>query len=433
MPRLGTFLQNHKVLKVTFLILLVFCVIELGSGAVIFASYHILGSPKRISHFRFHPLWTGEDISNYAHLWNEPHPVYGYQLRPNVSNECGLTTDRHGFIHNGDSSREITREAFTIFLVGGSTVAGHGSSCNDQTISAHLERILSEKLPGVMVINAGVAGYYSPIEFLKVADDIMSYDPEVVISLSGTNDFRHEPVGLPGRDPQYFLIPYHLKLMKVLEDTSDLGWSAQNFLLNLLKPVDRLYSTFLVKNAIRAASGRRVLSKSSSDLLTTVRSGFGIKDVTESDLADIREDGFEDKMDQNLAPYTYYIESTESIVRTAGAQYYFLLQPILFTESRQLSEEEKLALEIARVGLYRNYGTDTYRRALYFWGEADKRLRGSLQNYHDFRDVFEDGGDVYSDHIHYTDAGNRIIAERIADILIENGALAETELISKVH
>lgn len=430
MRKFNTYCKYHKQLRILLVAFAVLLVIELVSGGIILASHYILGSPKRISHFRFHPFWTGEDIGSYGRLWNEPHPVYGYQIRLNVSDECGLTTDRQGYIHNGDSNRNITKEAFTIFIVGGSTVVGHGSSCNDQTISAHLERILSEKYPGVMVINAGVAGYYSPIEFLKITNEILFYDPEIVISLSGTNDFRHDPVALPGREPQYFLLPYHINLMETLEGTNRLWWSTGNFLRNIVQPINRLYVTFLVKNAVQAIMGKRVGSKSSSELLENVKSGFGLNSVTDDDVSQIREDGFKEKMDGNIIPYTSYIKYIESIVHTAGSKYYFLLQPILFTESRQLSKQEKLALEIAKVGLYKRYEIDVFQRARYFWNEVDKRLNDALENYYDFRDVFEYGDEAYSDHIHYSDAGNRVIAERISNILIKNGALTEIDSAS---
>ena len=255
----------HKYIKISLMIIAAFCAIELASGAMIVAAHYFVGSPKRLSHFRFHPIWTGENIVSYESLWNEPHPVYGYQNRLHVSDECGMSTDRHGFIHNGDSNREITTERFTIFIVGGSTVVGHGSSCNDQTISAHLERILSKRYPDVMVINAGVSGYYSPVEFMKIANEILFYDPEIVITLSGTNDFRHEPTNLPGREHQYFLQNYHINLFKTLEGTNNLWWSAKNFLWNIVKPINRTYVAFVVKNGFRVILGQGVLSPSSGE------------------------------------------------------------------------------------------------------------------------------------------------------------------------
>lgn len=423
MNRINIFLHKHKYIKIALIVIVAVCVIEFASGAMIVAAHYFVGAPKRLSNFRFHPLWTGENILNYARLWNEPFPVYGFQMRLHVSDECGMSTDRHGFIHNGDSNREITTEAFTVFIVGGSTVAGHGSSCNDQTISAHLERILSERYPGVMVVNAGVPGYYSPQEFLKIANEILFYDPEIVISLSGTNDFLHEPTNFHRNKYQYFLNEYHIGLFKTLGQTDSLWWSAKNLLWNIVKPVTHTYVAFVVKYGFRAIVQTQVVTPSLGDIVERVKSGFGIDSASDDDISQIHEDNIETKMSERINSFVRYIKYEDSIVSTSDTRYYFLLQPILFTEARQLPEKEQLASRLSRLGYYRKFGIDVLNRAGFFWDEVDKRMKHNISHYYDFRQVFEDGAEVYSDQIHYNDEGNLIIAARIADLLTEDGAL----------
>ena len=48
-----------------------------------------------------------------------------------------ISTDRYGFIHNGDKDRLIKEGA--IFAFGGSTLAGIGSGPNEKTIPAIIE------------------------------------------------------------------------------------------------------------------------------------------------------------------------------------------------------------------------------------------------------------------------------------------------------
>ena len=66
---------------------------------------------------------------------------------PGYSNN--LETDRYGFIHNG-IDLEITNETYNIFVTGGSTVEGRGSSSNSNTIAANLEKIHKKNSIGRM-------------------------------------------------------------------------------------------------------------------------------------------------------------------------------------------------------------------------------------------------------------------------------------------
>ena len=109
-----------------------------------------------------------------------------------------------------------------IFLLGGSTAFGYGSSSNAATISAQLEQRLQERLqqqnaspqlykPDVLpsnpkqrqksadkpakikpgdyrVINAAVPGYASGNELAQVALEILKYDPDLIIVLDGYVD-----------------------------------------------------------------------------------------------------------------------------------------------------------------------------------------------------------------------------------------------------
>ena len=109
-----------------------------------------------------------------------------------------------------------------IFLLGGSTAFGYGSSSNAATISAQLEQRLQERLqqqlaspqlykpdllpanpeerqkfaskptkikPGnYRVVNAAVPGYASGNELAQVALEILKYDPDLIIVLDGYVD-----------------------------------------------------------------------------------------------------------------------------------------------------------------------------------------------------------------------------------------------------
>src|SRR5262245_34760877 len=124
--------ERYPVLTMSIGVCFLLIIIELLCGGAIFLSHSVLGIPKRLSVFKLHPFITGQNIVQYEGLGQETFPVFGYVNRIHTSKECG-TTDRYGFIHNGDPWREIKPTDFTVFIVGGSTVMGLGTSCNNHT------------------------------------------------------------------------------------------------------------------------------------------------------------------------------------------------------------------------------------------------------------------------------------------------------------
>ena len=169
--------ERHPKMTLIVIVIVILVFMEMVSLGIIWGSHFIFGKPGSMNDFVLHPFYTGKNLMDQATRWFEFHPVYGFSVKINISDDCGYTTDRYGFIHNGDSTRELRQDAFKIFILGGSTVAGHGASCNDQTIPAQLEHIISEKYREVQVVNVGVPGQFSAIELSRVINEIVFYNP----------------------------------------------------------------------------------------------------------------------------------------------------------------------------------------------------------------------------------------------------------------
>ncbi|MBM3751961.1 MAG: SGNH/GDSL hydrolase family protein [Acidimicrobiia bacterium] len=130
------------------------------------------------AHVRYRP-WTG--------------PMY----RP-YQNEVrtGLGTDRHGFIHNGDPSRDLTTKApgvYRIFILGGSPVAGMWSG--DVTIAGRLEVLLNAGPDPAgrrfEVVNAAMEGWNSSQELAMLSNYLPEFAPDLIIAINGFNDVFH--------------------------------------------------------------------------------------------------------------------------------------------------------------------------------------------------------------------------------------------------
>ena len=116
------------------------------------------------------------------------YPVYHYE--PNQSLD---TININSFGFRGDDFNKIKNsDTYRIFMVGGSTTFGSGSTSDHTTIPAYLEKKFLENNYDVEVINAGVSAASSIEEAYKIHNLYKEYNPDLFIIYDGWNDsFTH--------------------------------------------------------------------------------------------------------------------------------------------------------------------------------------------------------------------------------------------------
>tara|TARA_A100000164_G_C21906761_1_gene773462 strand:+ start:681 stop:1985 length:1305 start_codon:yes stop_codon:yes gene_type:complete len=115
----------------------------------------------------------------------QPNTYYG----PLRINECGYISNTSQ--DEGSCIEELFSEnAFKIFLIGGSSMAGSGVKANEETISSMLQSKLLEKYPNInfSIFNFGAAGSYSFRQSQLVLSELVTYKPNIVLSFDGFND-----------------------------------------------------------------------------------------------------------------------------------------------------------------------------------------------------------------------------------------------------
>jgi lysophospholipase L1-like esterase len=125
----------------------------------------------------------------------EPMGPVGYRHHPGAvlryANGTVATTDSLGFRGAG-VARVKPVDVIRIALLGGSTTHGWFVD-DDETIDAHMRRILADRMPGQRfeVLNAGLDGYdsYQLLERFRI--DVLPMAPDIVIVNSGINDVRN--------------------------------------------------------------------------------------------------------------------------------------------------------------------------------------------------------------------------------------------------
>jgi lysophospholipase L1-like esterase len=126
------------------------------------------------------------------------HPVYLFFFPFDPAQRAALSSpvvhlDREGFRGGGP---EHARGRRLGFLLGGSTAFGHFASSDATTISGQLNELQSERF----VVNAGVPSWSSTQELMRLAHQILAYQPELIVSLGGANDMEivveHHAMGI---------------------------------------------------------------------------------------------------------------------------------------------------------------------------------------------------------------------------------------------
>ena len=237
------------------------------------------------------------------------------------------------------------------------TLGGSTSDCTFGGVtswSEYLHQILADRNIDNVVMSGGLVGYTSAQERDKFLRDVLPMKPDVVVSLTGDND---------------------------------VGWSHGD-------PENNYYSTYLAQQIVEPIYSHCLRPNES------IR--FGLNEKMSSAERWFRNHSI--------------IHSTASEFDITALCF---LQPCILSESYEMSDFEKGWMEcLKRNGLGEvstidrlfEYYSDFYREA--------SELMAFAEGFVDITDSFSSYSGVYIDGIHCSDEGNRIIADRIADEIL---------------
>ena len=109
-------------------------------------------------------------------------------IQPNQENTT-IHINNFG-MRGSDITQNKPVDTFRIFVIGGSTVYGSGSTSDITTIPGFLQQFFdnSEINKKIEVINAGIEGSTSVEEVYRIKNDLIHFDPDIVVIYHGTND-----------------------------------------------------------------------------------------------------------------------------------------------------------------------------------------------------------------------------------------------------
>ena len=304
------------------------------------------------------------------------HPVLGH-----VSDHKNLCQIKGGhgvdsFVFYGD----FKSSAPTILTLGGSTTSGfYQHYANGNTYPYLLSELL--KPIGLQVVNGGHGGYGSSQELLKLITEVRALDvnTKIVISLNGINDLY-----TPSNNP--FL---HSRVQEMYKQQL---WIEQGFLPKFLPNI----WSFVRKFSPKLKTANETHNSSS--------------------------------IYKKLKPYEVWkmnINAMNSVSKSMGIKYYTFLQPTMMLEGVQSelpvdqnSSDHKMVkafqenfiweegYELGYVELLR----ENYSKMIETCNELDFC--------YDISDVAPPTGNNYNNPRHHNENGNKLIAEKIYEILV---------------
>ena len=273
-----------------------------------------------------------------------------------------INTSQDGF-RGEEISLEKPLDTLRVFVVGGSTVFGVGSSSDSTTIPGYLQKQydFNSEL-NIEVINAGVPKAYSFTNANLIKKNLINYEPDLFIIYSGWND-----LGKSSED-SYF------------DAYGELG-------------IESKILGFLTKNEYYESFG--ILFKNYQLWRTSTIDNVKIKNY--------------DYSEKNAKNW----QSTWNEVCELGKRNNFdvivTLQPLLGTGSKQLTNEESRNYELYnqenKLSHYENFAN--------VLPELNAKCIGAK----DLRNIFQNINEtIFFDDVHTGDLGNEIIAKELFEL-----------------
>lgn len=323
-----------------------------------------------------------------------PDPLLRYRNTPSMvqraqypSGEPLVYTNNSLGLRGRETTREKPPGIKRVIVVGGSTVYGALSDDAD-TVPANLERVLQARLgPSVEVINAGVPGYYALGETLFTRADLLSFSPDVVVVMDGLNDVFY---GINQEWPA-----------QMAED--QLRAMRDGRFPDVVAAIDRtMFPLGLVEH-----QGRMLLRSARARLPENLRRSLGSGDRRANQRVS----------DLHAAVLGILVDDA----RKVGARSVVSLQPLLATGRKQLTREEQAAVDTQ--GYWDPAGWAVEAQVMYPWmADSTRRsVEAAGGQYVDLLAAFdaEQRSTYAEDAAHYTPLGNRLLAEALAEPVLQ--------------
>jgi GDSL-like Lipase/Acylhydrolase family len=329
--------------------------------------------------------------------------------------------DRNGTHHNAQDFRrdqdtpvEKPPGTVRIFLIGGSVAYGGETVypeinapvaiTNHETIDYFLEQRLDRAYPARRweVINGAVKGYLLHQDLARILSVVLRYKPDAVILIDGVNDLSQLIAVGADYDPY--------------GNTSLAEWFDDLTNPRGIGSLGAMLSTWLTRNSVlfRAARDRdqrRMQLRYRSDRVHgAVARGLRLNDLSSEDQARFRA------IESQIGFYRHTVRQIHRVLSLDEIEDAFVLQPVIRLTRKPLAGMEPRLAEYDRevAGPLEVFAYET------LYPEIARQLSEDRGKYRflDFTGVFDaTSAPTFTDYCHLTREGNRIVADRIFELM----------------
>jgi hypothetical protein len=310
-------------------------------------------------------------------------PFLGWLGAPNVR-LFTVETNAQGF---RDRSIEPRKEGeYRILITGGSLAWGVGASCNATSVAGQLEGLLNQRgsRRPYRVMSGAFLGWTSLHEYVVISELFDSFDPDLVISLSGYNDL--------------FLLSSGAEI-GALPEVHLLGQTVSDY----LKPIGTLGS-------LRKVAGTLGIWR----IVVLLREALAA-----------RAPALRKSCDYDLRNGSSYVEraaqrylSIADYIARNGRRYLVALEPEIYSSKKPLTLEE-FDLKSRFMDTNRNI-LPTLTRYRHELGSRLAEQTGERFQFLDLAEVFDnEPGPVFIDDNHLCDRGYELVAQALVQAMFE--------------
>ena len=315
-------------------------------------------------------------LDNDNLIWNH-HP--NLNLEPN-QHYATIDINMDGFRGNEIELKKAF-DTYRIFVIGGSTTFGVGSSSNETSIPGYLQEYFSTMTElNVEVINAGIPSAFSNTEFNYIQNKILDYDPDLLIIYDGLNDSTIST-------DEYLMSSEEPSLISQI-------------MKSLIKSKNYETPGILLKNWNNFRFDTTDISK------IPIYNDMASEDWYHA---------FQDKefltvaLDQRVNLWKQTWTKVCEQGKRDGFEVIVTLQPILGTGNKQLTVEEQ--------NNYVKYNQDIILPNYLKFIPAVNELKSICSNSMDLTNSFDNNLEtIFFDHGHVGDRGNKIMAKELFDL-----------------
>ncbi len=291
-----------------------------------------------------------------------------------------VNINEHGF--RGPEFIQIKSEnTFRIFLLGGSTAFGSGSTSDEATIAGFLQnKFESQDLPfNVEVINAGIPAVASYTEHWLIKNKLIHLEPDLFIIYNGAND--------AGRRTDNYGISHFQHLRELQNQT------------NTSLKHEKENSTFeSIKEIFRIIKITNFISEVKENFLYSV----GIYNVPIRDETPIQE---------KASIWKERWKEICVIGNANGFGVFITVQPVLGTGNSLLTEHYQKMYTINNI--------EWFVERLEFYAEALNELDEYCTKTKDLRNTFDGIKEpIFLDPFHLNDYGNEIVSQELFELAL---------------